>query len=69
MRTIAFRPIVGGMLSHPAEKWPDTLGKIAFLHSHPYFLPCLVAALVPLGACIFTVVFMKEVSMFDVSAR
>jgi hypothetical protein len=62
-----FRPVVGGMLSHPAEKWPDTVGKIAFFRSHPYFLPCFVVGLVPLGACVFTAVFMKEVSVVPVS--
>jgi hypothetical protein len=64
-----FRPIVGGLLSHPAKKWPDTVGKIAFFHSYPYFLPCSIVSLVPLGACIFTAAFMKEVSVSHVSRR
>ena len=56
-----YSPVIGGMLSHPAERWPDTIGKIPFFHSHPYFLPCLVAAMVPLSAFVVTALFMKEV--------
>jgi hypothetical protein len=55
-------PIIGGVLSHPGSRWPHSIGKFAFFNSHPYFLPCIVAAMVPLSACIFTAVFMKEVS-------
>jgi len=54
--------MVGGILSHPATKWPETFGKIAFFQSYPYFLPCIVAGMAPLGACIFAAIFMKEVS-------
>jgi hypothetical protein len=54
---------VGGLLSHPAESWPGSIGRIDFLSSYPYFLPCFVVALVPLSACIFTALFMEEVSV------
>ncbi|KAF8969120.1 major facilitator superfamily multidrug-resistance, DHA1 sub-family [Flammula alnicola] len=38
-------PIVGGVLSNAAKRWPDTLGRIAYLRTHPYFLPCAIAGL------------------------
>ncbi|KAF8150885.1 major facilitator superfamily multidrug-resistance, DHA1 sub-family [Crassisporium funariophilum] len=37
-------PIIGGILSSPATRWPDTLGRIDYLRTHPYFLPCAAAA-------------------------
>ncbi|KAH9481774.1 Major facilitator-type transporter psiT2 [Psilocybe cubensis] len=37
-------PILGGSLSNPATRWPETLGHISYLKTHPYFLPCFVAA-------------------------
>ncbi|KAF8969121.1 major facilitator superfamily multidrug-resistance, DHA1 sub-family [Flammula alnicola] len=36
-------PLIGGVLSNPAKRWPDTLGRISYLRTHPYFLPCAVA--------------------------
>ncbi|KAJ7822284.1 major facilitator superfamily domain-containing protein [Mycena olivaceomarginata] len=37
-------PFMGGVLANAAVKWPDTLGKIVLLRTHPYFLPCAAAA-------------------------
>ncbi|KAK2467254.1 hypothetical protein APHAL10511_000803 [Amanita phalloides] len=39
-------PILGGLLSQPAIRWPETLGKITYLKNHPYFLPCFAAAMI-----------------------
>jgi hypothetical protein len=55
------RPMIGGVLSHSADRWPETLRKIAVFCNHPYFLPCLAAAMVPLGAFFFTSSFLTEV--------
>jgi len=57
----SIRPMLGGVLSHPANRWPDTLGRIVLFRNYPYFLPCLVAAMVPLSAFGFTSLFLKEV--------
>ncbi|KIM39402.1 hypothetical protein M413DRAFT_29551 [Hebeloma cylindrosporum] len=38
-------PIIGGLLSNAAQRWPNTLGRIPYLQAHPYFLPCAVAGL------------------------
>ncbi|KAJ6454122.1 major facilitator superfamily domain-containing protein [Mycena sanguinolenta] len=37
-------PFVGGVLANPAIKWPGSMGKIALLRVHPYFLPCFVSS-------------------------
>ena len=37
-------PILGGVLEHPAIKFPWLFGRSAFLHAHPYALPCMFAA-------------------------
>ncbi|KIM84952.1 hypothetical protein PILCRDRAFT_817783 [Piloderma croceum F 1598] len=57
---VTFGPMLGGILSHPADRWPGTLGKIAVFRDYPYFLPCLAAAMIPLSAFVFTSLFMKE---------
>ncbi|WFD18929.1 hypothetical protein MCAP1_001142 [Malassezia caprae] len=36
-------PILGGVLEHPADKYPWLFGRVAFLKTYPYFLPCLLA--------------------------
>ncbi|KZP22946.1 MFS general substrate transporter [Athelia psychrophila] len=53
-------PMIGGTLSHPAEQWSSTLGKIAFLRQYPYALPCFTVALIPLAAFAITTLFFKE---------
>ncbi|KAF5359368.1 hypothetical protein D9756_003059 [Leucocoprinus leucothites] len=40
---ITVGPMLGGVLSSPAERWPNVFGKIALFKDHPYFLPCLAA--------------------------
>ncbi|PFH48483.1 hypothetical protein AMATHDRAFT_149852 [Amanita thiersii Skay4041] len=41
---VTLGPIMGGFLSQPAIRWPDSLGKLIYLRQHPYFLPCLASA-------------------------
>ncbi|KAH9481768.1 Major facilitator-type transporter psiT2 [Psilocybe cubensis] len=53
-------PIIGGMLSNPATRWPDSLGRIRYLRTHPYFLPCFVAALFAMGTFVFVYFGMIE---------
>lgn len=57
---MTFGPMIGGLLARPAQNWPNTWGKIAFLRQHPYFLPCATAALVPLSAFVISSIFLKE---------
>ena len=49
------------MFSRPAVRWPDTLGKLAYLRGHPYFLPCFVASLVAFLGFLGALVGLKEV--------
>jgi hypothetical protein len=58
---------MGGILSHPADRWPGTLGKIAVFRDYPYFLPCLAAAMIPLSAFVFTSLFLKEVKVIYIT--
>ncbi|PPQ68704.1 hypothetical protein CVT25_012105 [Psilocybe cyanescens] len=53
-------PIIGGVLSNPATRWPDTLGRISYLRTHPYFLPCFVAALFAFATFVFVYFALKE---------
>ncbi|KAF7330227.1 MFS domain-containing protein [Mycena venus] len=53
-------PLIGGLLSNPASKWPDTLGKMDILREHPYLLPCAVSASVALLAFAIAFVGLKE---------
>ncbi|KAJ3556456.1 hypothetical protein NP233_g11973 [Leucocoprinus birnbaumii] len=53
-------PIMGGVLSNPATRWPNIFGKIALFKEHPYFLPCLVAAIVSFFTFIVASLGLKE---------
>ncbi|KAJ7159094.1 major facilitator superfamily multidrug-resistance, DHA1 sub-family [Mycena crocata] len=55
-----FSPFMGGVLANAGTKWPDTLGKIAFLREHPYFLPCAVASGIALSSFGFAFVGLQE---------
>ncbi|PWN29800.1 hypothetical protein BDZ90DRAFT_226030 [Jaminaea rosea] len=37
-------PILGGILEHPAEKFPGVFGGIKLFETYPYLLPCLAGA-------------------------
>lgn len=52
---VTIAPIMGGVLSYPADRWPDTLGRIKILQTHPYFLPCASASF--LAFCAFVIAF------------
>ncbi|KAF8493991.1 member of major facilitator superfamily multidrug-resistance, DHA1 sub-family [Russula emetica] len=56
----ALGPTIGGSLSRPADRFPDTFGNSEFLRKYPYFLPCAVSASFSAFAWIFTFVFLRE---------
>ncbi|KAJ6577020.1 major facilitator superfamily multidrug-resistance, DHA1 sub-family [Mycena vulgaris] len=60
-------PFMGGVLANPAAKWPETLGKVEFLWTHPYFLPCAVAASIALASFAFAFIGLREVHYFSLS--
>jgi MFS family permease len=43
-------PILGGMLSNPYERFPNTFGRFEFWKTYPYALPCFCVA----GYCMFS---------------
>lgn len=53
-------PLVGGLLSHPVDRFPAIFGGSVFLKTHPYFLPCAVPATFTALAWIITLLFLKE---------
>ncbi|KAH9989032.1 major facilitator superfamily domain-containing protein [Russula vinacea] len=56
----ALGPTIGGSLSRPTERFPDTFGNSQFLRNYPYFLPCAVSATFSAFAWVFTLVFLRE---------
>ncbi|KIJ98481.1 hypothetical protein K443DRAFT_133426 [Laccaria amethystina LaAM-08-1] len=57
---ITIGPILGGLLSNPAERWPGILGKIRLFQDHPYFLPCAAASLLAFSAFPISLIALKE---------
>ncbi|KAG6849613.1 hypothetical protein H0H93_006896 [Arthromyces matolae] len=53
-------PIIGGLLSQPATRWPDLFGKIPFFQQYPYLLPCAVAALISVLTAVCGFMGLKE---------
>ncbi|KAH9966264.1 major facilitator superfamily domain-containing protein [Lactifluus volemus] len=53
-------PMIGGLLSRPADQFPNTFGNSQFLKQYPYFLPCAVPATFSALAWVMTYVFLRE---------
>ncbi|WVR05194.1 hypothetical protein IAU60_002206 [Kwoniella sp. DSM 27419] len=51
---------LGGLLSHPYERFPDWFGSFETLRIHPYLLPCLVTAAGTVLGILFCVLFYRE---------
>ncbi|KAH9178432.1 MFS general substrate transporter [Lactarius sanguifluus] len=62
-------PMIGGALSRPAERYPNTFGKSEFLKKYPYFLPCAVPATFSALAWVLSFVFLKETVSSPVTFR
>lgn len=58
---MSYRPLIGGALSHPAERFPSVFGNNEFLRAYPYFLPCAIPASFTLICLVITYVYLKEV--------
>ncbi|KAG0702465.1 major facilitator superfamily domain-containing protein [Suillus ampliporus] len=52
--------LFGGVLSDPADKWPDSFGRYQIFHQYPYFLPCIVAGSVSTASWLIALLFLKE---------
>ncbi|KIJ65124.1 hypothetical protein HYDPIDRAFT_111019 [Hydnomerulius pinastri MD-312] len=53
-------PLIGGSLSHPAERFPSLFGNLDFFKEYPYFLPCAVPATVSALCWATTYIFLDE---------
>ncbi|KAI0833237.1 MFS general substrate transporter [Trametes gibbosa] len=62
-------PVIGGSLSHPAERFPNIFGHSGFFKDYPYFLACAIPATFSAIACIVTLFFLKETVHNPVSIR
>ncbi|KAJ6611122.1 major facilitator superfamily multidrug-resistance, DHA1 sub-family [Mycena sp. CBHHK59/15] len=62
-------PIIGGLLSNPEERWPDTLGKLQLLRENPYLLPCATVGLLSLIFFFIALVGFKESSPMELQRR
>jgi MFS family permease len=62
-------PMIGGALSRPAERYPNTFGKSEFLKKYLYFLPCAVSATFSALAWLLALVFLKETVSSPVTIR
>jgi hypothetical protein len=55
------RPLVGGLLARPADRWRHTLGRLTFFSLYPYFLPCITASFVSVSAFLVAAFLLHEV--------
>jgi len=62
-------PIIGGVLSNPATRWPNTLGRIQYLRRHPYFLPCVTSGSIAFVSFVISFFGLKETLPSLVAAR
>jgi len=53
-------PYIGGSLSKPADRFPDTFGDWDFFKRYPYFMACAVPATFTAVAWLVTFLFLKE---------
>ena len=55
------RPILGGMLSNPYERFPNTFGRFEFWKTYPYALPCFCVAFYCMFSFFLAYFFLNEV--------
>lgn len=56
-----YRPLMGGFLTNPAQKFPRIFGTSIFLIDHPYVLPCFASCTLSSLAFIALALFFREV--------
>jgi hypothetical protein len=61
------RPLMGGLLSSPATKWPSIFGRFRIFRDLPYFLPCAAAGVVAFVVYLIALVAFREVSKLVLS--
>ncbi|KAG8891293.1 hypothetical protein FRB99_003685, partial [Tulasnella sp. 403] len=53
-------PLIGGMLSHPAERYPSLFGGFQLLKDKPYLLPCFASSAITMVSILSSIFFLKE---------
>ncbi|KJE90743.1 hypothetical protein CAOG_02001 [Capsaspora owczarzaki ATCC 30864] len=53
-------PAIGGLLTHPAEKWPELVSPDSILAKYPAFLPCIVSSIISTVGLIAVAIFLPE---------
>ena len=61
------RPLIGGSLERPTEKFPAIFENFSFLKKYPYFLPCFVSAAYAVICWFIVALFLKEVRIVFVN--
>ncbi|KAG1901470.1 major facilitator superfamily domain-containing protein [Suillus fuscotomentosus] len=56
----ALGPLIGGSLSHPADRFPRLFGQSTFLKTYPYFLACAGPALFTAFTWLVTYMLLQE---------
>ncbi|KAG1791882.1 major facilitator superfamily domain-containing protein [Suillus plorans] len=54
------RPLIGGSLSRPADRFPEIFGRSELLKTYPYLLPCVVPAIFASAAWLVTYFRFRE---------
>ncbi|KAJ6451943.1 major facilitator superfamily multidrug-resistance, DHA1 sub-family [Mycena sanguinolenta] len=62
-------PIIGGLLSNPEERWPNSFGKLQILRDNPYLLPCTAVGFLTLTFFFLGLVGLKESSPVILARR
>ena len=63
MTSLETRPLIGGQLARPHDRWPKEFADDFWIR-YPYFLPCAVSASCSAFAFLIAALFMKEVSKY-----
>ncbi|QRV77495.1 major facilitator superfamily transporter [Ceratobasidium sp. AG-Ba] len=53
-------PALGGLLSHPVERYPSIFHSFTLLERYPYLLPCLAGAILSSAGVIAGIFFLEE---------
>ena len=60
LHILQFGPLIGGVLSRPADRFPKVFGNNEFLKTYPYFLPSAIPATFSLLLWVVTLIYLKE---------
>ena len=58
---LLYRPLIGGSLSRPVERFPSVFAGSEFFTRYPYFLPCAIPATFSVIAWAVTFFYLEEV--------